>query len=478
MKRPALAALALICATVSSHAQDLSNDFLARRMVERRAVEAVIWGVPAVNYDSMVQALIRAKGDFNQAVYWSRLSDWKNQTLTPRTDVLYMIVFINTKTAGPVVLEIPPADDGVIEGSVTDIWQKPLDDVGATGYDRGRGGKYVVLPPNYKDKVPQAYIALPSVTYHSYARLRSVPASASAADVAKAASYLKRIKLYPLTQAANPPPTKFIDATNIVFDSTIPYDLRFFQALDRVVQTEPWLERDKAMIDTLKSIGIEKSKPFKPDRRTQEFLKSGAQQAHAWLLNHFLNEGRAYYPQEHWRDITQPFALRSEFSFETPAEYDTDMRGVLYYWASSSCKCLSEIGGAHPAQAYLITHRDRSGRFFDGANIYRLHVPANVPVRHYWSPTVYDVTTHALIRNMPWGSRSSLTAGLERNADGSVDIYFGPRAPTGKESNWIPTKAGGSYEVIFRFDGPKQAALDKTWKLPDIEELSSPVGLQ
>jgi len=478
MKKIVLAALMLICAAVCSLAQDLSTDFLARRTVERRAVEAVIWGMPAVNYDSMVQALRRAKGEFNQIVYWSRPSDWKNQTLTPNTDVLYIIPFINTKTAGPMVLEVPAANDGVIEGSIMDIWQKELADVGPTGFDRGQGGKYVVLPPSYNDKLPESYIALPSATYQSYALLRSIPTSASEADVGKAATYLKQIKLYPLVQADNPPSTKFIDATNIVFDSTIPYDLRFFQSLDRTVQVEPWLERDKAMMDTLRSIGIEKGKPFKPDRKTQEFLKSSVQHAHAWLLNRFLNEGNAYYPHEHWRDIVEPFALKSGFSFETPVEYDTDMRGVFYYWASSSCKCFRENGGAHPAQANLITHRDRDGRFFDGANSYRLHVPANVPVRQYWSPTAYDVTTHALIRNVPWGSRSSLTPGLQKNADGSVDIYFAPKVPAGKESNWIPTKAGGSYEVIFRFYGPEQAALDKTWRLPDIEEVSSSVSLQ
>jgi hypothetical protein len=473
MNRPALAALALVCATISSRAQDFSTDFLARRTVERRAVEAVIWGIPAVNYESMVRALARAKGDFNQIVYWSRPSDWKNQTLTPITDVLYVIPIINTKTAGPMVLEIPPSDDGVIEGSITDIWQKDLGDLGPAGVDRGKGGKYVVLPPNYNDKIPEGYIAFPSVTYESYAMLRSVPASGSDNDVVKAASYLKRIKLYPLSRAGDPPPTKFVDATNVIFDATIPYDLRFFQSLDRIVQVEPWLERDKAMIDTLRSIGIEKGKPFKPDRRTQEFLKSAAQQAHAWLLNRFLNEGSAYYPREHWRDIFEPFAIKSAFSFETPVEYDTDMRGVLYYWARSTCRCVSERDGPLPTEAYLITHRDRDGRFFEGANTYRLHVPPNVPARHHWSPTVYDVTTHALIRDVPWGSRSSLTPGLQKNADGSVDIYFGPKAPAGKESNWIPTKPGGSYEVIFRFYGPEQAALDKTWRLPDIEEMTS-----
>ena len=109
--------------------------------------------------------------------------------------------------------------------------------------------------------------------------LRSIVESGSDADIAKAVAYGKRIKLYPLSQAANPPETTFVDAINVVFDGTIPYDLHFFQSLDRMVQNEPWLERDKAMIDMLKSIGIEKGKPFNPDAKTQETLETAAREA-------------------------------------------------------------------------------------------------------------------------------------------------------------------------------------------------------
>jgi hypothetical protein len=262
MSRTLLAALALFFAIASPCAQDFSAEDLARRTIERRAVETVIWGMPAVNTDLMLQAMIEsAKGKSNQIVYWSRLPDWKNQTLTPNPDVIYLMPFFNTKDAGPMVLEIPPADDGVINGTVMDVWQVPLEDVGPAGFDKGKGGKYLVLPPNHSAAVPDGYIALPSMNYQGYALLRSILRSGSDADVARAVAYAKRIKLYPLSQAANPPTTTFVDAIDVVYDSTIPYDLRFFQSLDRVVQIEPWLARDKLMIDILKSIGIEKGKP-------------------------------------------------------------------------------------------------------------------------------------------------------------------------------------------------------------------------
>jgi hypothetical protein len=97
--------------------------------------------------------------------------------------------------------------------------------------------------------------------------LRAVLKSGSDADVAKAVAYSKRIKLYLLSQASDPPATKFVDASGVVFDSTILYDLSFFELLNQMVQAEPWLERDKAMIDQLKTIGIERGKAFNPDKK-------------------------------------------------------------------------------------------------------------------------------------------------------------------------------------------------------------------
>src|SRR6476659_6910389 len=273
MNKVAFTVLAAVSAATFAPAHSYSSDDLARRTIERRAVEAVIWGMPAVNYDLMYQEMLRLGGRPNQIVYWSGLLDWRNQTLTPNPDVIYLMAFFNTK-GGPVVIEVPPAGEGVINGSIMDPWQAALEDVGPAGVDKGAGGRYLILPPDYKERVPDGYIALPSENYQGYALLRSILRSGSDADVAKAVAYAKRIKLYPLSQVANPPATTFVDAIDVVYDSTIPYDLRFFQSLDRVVQMEPWLPRDKLMIDMLKSIGIEKGQPFNPDAKTQEILKS------------------------------------------------------------------------------------------------------------------------------------------------------------------------------------------------------------
>ena len=466
------AALGLVVwAMVSANAQSLTPDELARRTVERRAIEAVIWGMPAVNYDLMYQAMVReAKGAYNQVVYWSRLPDWKNQTLTPNPDSIYLMPFFNTKDVGPVVLEIPPADEGSITGSIDDGWQAALEDVGPAGVDKGSGGKYLILPPGYAEKTPDGYIGLSSETFQTYGLLRSILKSGSEEDVAKAVAYGRRIKVYPLSLAANPPPTVFVDAIHTVFDSTIPYDLRFFQSLNRFVQTEPWLIRDKVMIDQLRSLGIEKAKPFDPDAKTQLILNGAAAEARAWLDNYYrdLFHQASYYENGKWALPTTHDVIEGlSTHFANPNSYPVDSRGRGYAMGFFSPKHL----GA--GQFCLMTITDKEGKDFDGGSTYRLNVPANAPITQYWSATAYDRATHALIRSQPHSSRSSQNVGLQKNADGSVDVYFGPKAPAGKTSNWVPTSASGKFEVLFRLYGPEKPLFDKTWVLPDIERIAA-----
>jgi hypothetical protein len=452
---------------VLEHPGELTADELTARSLERRAVEAVIWGMPAVNYDLMYQAMARnTTGTFNQIAYWSRLPDWKIQTLTPNPDAIYLTPFTNTAQVGPVVLEIPPADEGSITGTVMDVWQCALEDVGPAGVDQGQGGKYLILPPGYQDQVPAGYIPMQSDTYQGYALLRSIPRSGSEADVAKAVAYGKRIKLYPLSQAATPPATTFVDVVDIVYDSTITYDLRFFESLNRIVQVEPWLERDKAMIDQLKSIGIEKGKPFDPDPKTKDMLNDAAHEAHAWLVARYEASLSPYYDGGHWALPGSRELLEGQASFfAKPDVYPVDVRGVTFSYAYFTPK---HVGAG---SSYLLTIADKDGRLLDGSMTYRLTVPANPPVRQYWSATVYDRATHAPIRNARWPSRSSQTPGLQKNTDGSVDVYFGPKPPAGKESNWVPTSTDGGFEVLFRFYGPDKPLFEKTWRLPDIEKV-------
>src|SRR5262249_53268712 len=123
------------------------------RLLHARAVEAVVWGMPAVNFELMRQAMVEAGGAWNQVVYWSRPITWKHQTLPPNPGAICFMPFFHLRD-GPVSLEIPPADGGSITGSVDDAWQCAIEDVGPAGADWGKGGKYLLLPPGWKDEVP------------------------------------------------------------------------------------------------------------------------------------------------------------------------------------------------------------------------------------------------------------------------------------------------------------------------------------
>jgi hypothetical protein len=468
----ALAAATAAAATVlfGSHpanAQTLSQ--LTDRTVQRRAVEAVNWGMPAVNYDLMLQeALKNTSGKLNQFVYWGRPLDWHNQTLTPNPDAIYLMAFFNTRDAGPIVLEIPAAgDDGSLNGNICDIWQMPLEDAGPSGADAGKGGKYLLLTPGYAGSVPDGYTVLRPATYGSFALLRSNLKSHGAADVAKSVAYGKRVKIYPLSQAADPPPTTFTDVADVPFDSTIRYDESFFVSLDRIVQTEPWLGRDRAMIDPLRSLGIEKGKPFNPDARTKAALEAGIREAQAWLEARYNAGFPPFYEGSRWMFPANPEMMEAvKVDFADPDKYPVDARGLTYSYAYIGLKRL----GA--GQFYLISIKDKDGNAFDGGKSYRLTVPPNAPVEQYWSATAYDRETHALIRNMPRASRSSQIAEMQKNADGSVDVYFGPAAPTGKEPNWVPTDPKRGFELMFRVYAPTKVFFDKTWKLPDVEKVN------
>lgn len=461
-------AVALTVLAASSLAQDYSTEDLASRAIERRAVEAVIWGMPAVNYDLMLQEMLtKTDGKVGQVIYWGRPLDWHNQTLTPNPDALYFISFFNTQ-AGPVVLDLPPGNEnGSFNGNIVTVWQMPLEDAGLLGYDKGKGGKYLVLPPGYTNAVPDGYIPLHSDTLGGYMLLRANFKSHGEADVQAAIAYGKRMKVYPLAQADNPPPTVFTDVQNVDFDSTIRYDESFFEHLNRMVQSEPWIDRDRVMIDTLKTLGIEKGKPFNPDGATKAQLNAGVQEAKVLLETKYDAGFPPFFSEaSHWMFPTYPDLVKAmQSAYNDPDSYPVDHRGVAYSYAYIGIKRL----GA--GQMYLISIRDKDGNAFDGGKNYKLTVPPEVPVKQYWSVTAYDRQTHALIKGMSRASRSSQIPELQRNTDGSINIYFGPKAPEGKESNWVPTDLNRKFELMARFYGPTKALFEKTWKLPDVEEV-------
>jgi hypothetical protein len=302
MSKAIVAIFALICGLLSALAQATPTDDVNNRLMRSRAVEAVIWGMPVVNYDLIRQEMLtKTPGKVNQVIYWGRPLDYRNQTLTPNPDTLYFMAFFNTKDVGPIVIDIPPADaDGSLNANIVNVWQEPLEDAGRLGIDKGAGVKLLMLPPGYSEKIPDGYESLQPKTHGSYALIRSNLASHSDADIAKSIAYGKRVKIYPLSQAAAPPPTVFTDVKDAVFDSTIRYDD------NRIVQEEPWLERDRSRIDELRTLGIQKGKPYAPDAAMKQALNAGIREAHAFLAARYEAGLPPFFEGTHWTYPTLP----------------------------------------------------------------------------------------------------------------------------------------------------------------------------
>jgi hypothetical protein len=455
--------------TPSTAEKRVSSEELAKGTIHRRAVDAVIWGQPTVSFDAMRQAYFRdAKAKYNDVIWWPNGAGWKNQSLTVNTSVRYIYFFFNTKYDGPVVLELPAAADGAsFFGTITDSWFLPLVDIGSDGKDNGKGGKYLVLPPDYTGEVSSDYIAVRPHTYNTYTLVRSILASNSEEDVRKGNALVKQMKLYPLSRAANPPEQRFVDMTDIVYEGLVRYDASFYTSLSRMLNEEPVQPHALQLMGMLLPLGMEKGKEFKPDAPMTGELRSAAEEAHAWLVDGLARTSTdRFWPDRKWVVPTPPIGITTLFRWEVPNYFDVDSRGIALASFFGPTDSLGK------GSFYLGCFVDASGQPLQGTNTYRLHVPANAPVSEFWAMTGYDKETAALFRESTRLTVGSLDKGLRKNADGSVDVYIGPKAPAGQEANWIYTPAGKDWWPWFRLYGPKQTFFDKTWKLSDIERVN------
>lgn len=443
-------------------AKQYSPSELNSRLMYRRAVEAVIWGLPLVGQHTVRQAAFRdGKAKFNDIVWWPKGS-WKNQSPTPNVNTRYMYFFINTKLDGPVVVELPPAVPGAsFYGTIEDAWYVPLTDIGF----EGKGGKYLVLPPGYKGDVPDGYKAVRPATYNTMTLLRSILASSSEKDLQAGDALVKQVKVYPLSKESNPPPQRLLDLSDVMFNGLVNFDETFFTGLSQMLNEETVQPRDKQMMGMPLPLGIEKGKEFKPNTATVALLKSAATEAQALLMDKVTTDNTPWWSDSQWIIPTPPITIPTAFKWDMPTYFGVDARAVaLYQYFCPTAK----LG---TGSFYFGSFFDHSGRPLEGGNNYRLRVPANVPVTEFWSITVYSLKTSSFFLNSNRLTLGSLDTDLKKNADGSVDIYIGPNPPAGKESNWLFTPAGEKWFPWFRVYGPEKAIMDKSWKLPDIERL-------
>ena len=331
----------------------------ADRAIERRAVEAAIWGMPAVSMVGFRKSLAGIGADFNQVVYFTQPPEARHEFLTANNQTPYVMTVLDLRR-GPVVVEVPPASSKVaLFGSAIDSWQVPLVDLGPSGDDAGKGGKYLFLPPGYTGSRPDGHIAIPSPTIFVHVALR--PIMIGQGTLADGVAYSQTLKVYPLAEASNPQ-TKYMDVYQKPWKTLPVYDLTYFRDLAAVVNDEPAQEKDAVMLGLLASIGIEKGKPFNPTGEQAAAYERAVQEAYAAMQDYFTTPGKALAP--HWPGRQWSATHRTQtqdFTFLVDGKLLVDERGGGFALFAT---WLPKKFGA--ASAYPMALRDGAGKLLSG----------------------------------------------------------------------------------------------------------------
>jgi hypothetical protein len=430
----------------------------------QRGVQALLTAMPAASLVSTRKA-IRSFGPDNQTVLvFETLMDSKSLFLTANTESVYALAWLNLRN-GPVVVESPPNTLGLID----DFWFHYVTDLGNAGPDKGQGGKFVILPPDYEGTPPPGYFVFKSRTYNNLFATRGF---LTQGDPKPAVDQIKRLlRIYPLAQAGNPPPTNFVNVSGKAFNTIHATDFSFFEEVNAAVQEEPSSAIDPETLGLLAAIGIEKGKPFAPDARMKKILTEAAAvgNATARTLTYRSRDQEVFlYPNSAW----QIAFVGGSYEFLHNGARLLDARSFFFFYATGITPAMATraVGvGSQYATAFV----DSNHQPLDGSRSYRLHLPAGIPARDFWSLVLYDNQTRSQLQtDQQFPSIGSQRKGVVSNADGSVDVYFGPQAPPGKEGNWVQTWPGKGWNVILRLYGPLQSFFDKTWKPGEIEPIS------
>ncbi len=446
-----------------------------------RGVETFLNGIPAASIEGMRRGTVSLGAtNSNQVVYFPDLLDSTPLFLTGNTSTVYAAPILDLKKDGPTVVEIPA---GAGPGTVNDAYFRFVVDMGAPGPDKGKGGKYLILPPDYEGDLEgpiggkeqfidgEKYFVAKSTSYVNWVALRGFLVDGKPDAAAK--MWREGLKIYPLARKDNPPKMEFISASGKAYNTVHANNFEFYEELHTVIEREPVEMLDPELRGLFASIGIEKGKPFAPDERMKKILNDAVAVANATarsLLWDERNQEEFLYEGSYWKR-GYPGNNYQFLKDEGVGGRNLDARTLYYYFATVNTPAMAmKIVGA--GSQYAWGYLDADGNYLDGSKTYRLNIPKDAPALKFWSVVVYDPQTRSELQtDQTFPSKQSQRDKMIANDDGSIDIYFAPKAPAGKEANWIQTVPGKGWFSLLRLYSPTEAWFDKTWRPGEIEEV-------
>lgn len=444
-----------------------------------RGVETFLNGIPATSIEGLRHGHLDLGLDgSHKALIFDTLLDSAPLMLTGNTDTVYCSVFLDLERDGPTVVEIPP---GSGPGTVNDAYFRFVTDMGAPGPDRGKGGKYLILSPD--DDGPlhppaggmeavvegETYFVSKSTSYVNWLILRGFLVDGK--PDAATRMFESGLKVYPLAERQNRPTMEFTSGSRTFFNTIHANNYDFYEELHAVIEREPVSMLEPELRGIFASIGIAKGKPFTPDERMKTILVDavaiGNATARALSFRPRFKSSR-YYPDSAWMEAF----VGGNYQWlldDGRGGRNLDARTLFFYQATVNTPAMVlKMVGLGSQYAYAAT--DKNGDYLDGSKTYKLNIPANAPARDFWSVVAYDPQTRSELQTaQTFPSKNNKRDNLVANPDGSVDLYFGPKTPAGKEANWIQTAPGKGWYALLRLYGPLQPWFDKTWRPGEFE---------
>ncbi len=460
---------------------------LMQELTFQQATQVYLWAMPLINTLGMKFGSEEVFGaGYNILPVWKERLDPKTLVTTPNSDVLYAMSYVDMGETGPLVFEAPPN----LQGILLDFWQRPIPvdggkffgDVGLPGPDAGKGGKFLILPPGYDGDVPEGYYVYRSGTKNVFIFLRAF--YQDPADLSPAVSLMEQVKIYPLNlPEADRKAMEFPNASGVPANMLPHSDFSAFEQLKWLADKEG---EDLASADglgLLANIGIIAGRPFAPDDETRAILNAAAKTAYntsrvIGMKSEIGGRDLRVWKDRQWvnpiNNVSAPGPDKTlDLTWRNKAAgfYEIEPRAWMftnYYSISPGMVSQNPGKGA----AYEIAFNDADGKPLSGDESYKVTLPPKVPAGLFWSMTLYEAENASglatNVRRFPsLGSRDKPVL----NSDGTIDLYVGPKAPEGKEANWLATAPGRGFFAILRLYGPGKEAIDYSWKPGDLERI-------